>query len=322
MPLKAHAMNYQRIFMVAVCCFSAALTQQLNAFTPQENPKDLEGRWDMVIQKEGQELPSWLEIEHSGNHTLVGRFVYAFGSARPIAVVNVTNGKFNFSIPPQWEPGTRNMDFEGELIDGKLKGTMMYTDGKSYPWTAERAPLLKRNGQPVWGKPIQLFNGVDLKGWRALGENQWVVEDGVLRSPKSGANLVSEETFTDFKLHVEFRYEKGSNSGVYLRGRYEVQIEDDKGKEPWKGYLGAIYGFLTPSEMAAKEPGEWQTYDITLIGRMVTVVANGKTIISNQEIPGITGGAIDSKEGEPGPILFQGDHGPIDFRNIVITPAK
>lgn len=311
----------QRI-LAALVCFSVVFNVSTSA-SAQANPaKELEGRWDLVIQKDGNELPSWLEIEHSGNRTLVGRFVYAFGSARPIAVVTITNGKFSFSIPPQWEPGTRNMDFEGELIDGKLKGTMTYTDGKSYPWTGERAPLLKRTSEPVWGEQIKLFNGVDLTGWRAKGQNQWIVENGILRSPKSGANLISEQTFTDFKLHVEFRYEKGSNSGIYLRGRYEVQIEDDKGKEPWKGYLGAVYGFLTPSEMAAKDPGEWQTYDITLIGRMVTIVANGKTILCNQEIPGITGGAIDSKEGEPGPILFQGDHGPIDFRNIVITPAK
>jgi Domain of Unknown Function (DUF1080) len=312
----------QKFVLAVLLCVSTAFNLTLSASTPADLAKDLEGRWDMVIQKDGSELPGWLEIEHSGTKTLVGRFVYAFGSARPIAMVNIVNGRFNFSIPPQWEPGNRNMDFEGELIDGKLKGTMIYTDGKSYPWTAERAPLLKRTSAPVWSKPIKLFNGVDLKGWRAMGENQWIVENGVLRSPKSGANLGSEQTFTDFKLHIEFRYEKGSNSGIYLRGRYEVQIEDDKGKEPWKGYLGAIYGFLTPSEMAAKEAGEWQTYDITLIGRMVTIVANGKTIISNQEIPGITGGALDNKEGEPGPILFQGDHGPIDFRNIVITPAK
>lgn len=282
----------------------------------------LEGRWNLLIEKDGQQLPSWLEIEHSGTKTLVGRFVYAFGSARPIAVVNVTNEKFNFSIPPQWEPGDRNMDFEGELVGENLKGAMTYTDGKKYNWTATRAPLLKRNAEPVWGQPITLFNGKDMKGWKAMGPNQWIMENGILRSLKSGSNLVSEQTFTDFKLHVEFRYEKGSNSGVYLRGRYEVQIEDDKGKEPWKGYLGAIYGFLTPSVMAAKDAGEWQTYDITLVGRMVTVVANGITIISNQEIPGITGGAIDNKENEPGPIMFQGDHGPIDFRNIVITPAK
>jgi hypothetical protein len=101
-----------------------------------------------------------------------------------------------------------------------------------------------------------------------------------------------------------------------------VQIEDSKGMEPLKDYLGAIYGFLPPSEMVAKDPGEWQSYDITLVGRMVTVVANGKTIICNQEIPGITGGAMDSNEGNPGPFLLQGDHGPIDFRNIVVTPAK
>jgi hypothetical protein len=288
----------------------------------QSPTASLEGRWDLVVEKDGKQIPSWLEIEHSGRATLVGRFCYAFGSARPVAVVNVNNNKFSFSIPPQWEPGSRNMDFEGELVGDQLKGTMVYTDGNTSNWTGVRAPLLNRDKEPVWDKPVTLFNGKDLTGWKALGENQWVVEDGILRSKKSGANLVSEKTFTDFKLHVEFRYEKGSNSGVYLRGRYEVQIEDDKGKEPWKGYLGAVYGLITPSEMAAKEAGEWQTYDITLIGRMVTVVANGKTIISNQRIDGITGGAIDSKEGEPGPILFQGDHGPIDFRNIVITPAK
>ncbi|MBI1767249.1 MAG: DUF1080 domain-containing protein [Bacteroidetes bacterium] len=282
----------------------------------------IEGRWDMTIQKDGRELPSWLEIEKSGRKTLVGRFVYAFGSARPIAVVNVANGKFSFSIPPQWEQGTRNMDFEGELDGGNLKGTMIYTDDKKYTWTAVRAPLLRGSGEPAWGQPIKLINDADMKGWHAMGENQWKVENGVLRSAKSGSNLVSDQKFSDFKLHIEFRYDKGSNSGVYLRGRYEVQIEDNKGKEPSKTYLGGVYGFLTPSEMVAKDPGEWQSYDVTLIGRMVTVVANGVTIISNQEIPGITGGAIDSKEGEPGPLLLQGDHGPIDFRNIVITPAK
>ena len=155
-----------------------------------------------------------------------------------------------------------------------------------------------------------------------MGENQWVVENGVLRSPKSGSNLVSEQKFTDFKLHIEFRCPKGSNSGVYLRGRYEVQIEDNFGRQPEKHLMGSIYGFLTPSEMAAKEAGEWQSYDITLIGRRVNVVANGKTIICNQEIPGITGGALDSREGEPGPIYLQGDHGPIEYRNIIITPAR
>jgi len=327
MPMKRNIMNIlnftpsrTRTFLCLVLLTMLSLRVSAQS-ADSVTARAIEGRWDLVIQKDGKMLPSWLEIEHSGIRTLVGRFVYESGSARPISVVNVVNGKFNFSIPPQWEPGDRNMDFEGEVSGENIKGSMIFTDGKKYEWTGVRAPSLKRQGEPVWGKPIKLFNGVDLKGWHAMGENQWKVENGVLRSLKSGSNLVSDQTFTDFKLHVEFRYEKGSNSGVYLRGRYEVQIEDSKGKEPWKGYLGGVYGFLTPSEMVAKAAGEWQTYDITLVGRMVTIVANGKTIISNQEIPGITGGAIDSKEGEPGPILFQGDHGPIDLRNIVITPA-
>jgi hypothetical protein len=282
----------------------------------------LEGRWDMTLVMNGEELPSWLEVEHSGFHTLVGRFVFANGSARPISKVNFDGERFSFSIPPQWESENKDLEFEGALTVKGLTGTLVYTDGKKYNWTAVTAPSLKREGEPVWGEPINLFNGVDLKGWHAMGANQWKVENGILRSTQSGSNLVTDTTFTDFRLHIEFRYQKESNSGVYLRGRYEVQIDDSKGMDPWVGHLGAIYGFLTPNEMVAKDPGVWQSYDITLRGRMVTIIANNKLVIYNQEIPGITGGAINSKEGEPGPILLQGDHGPIDYRNIILTPIK
>ena len=282
----------------------------------------IEGRWDITVHEKGKETPSWLEVVHSGNHGFVGQFVGSSGSARPISKINFSNGKMSFTIPPQWEKENKDLIFEATLEGDSLTGSMMAADGNMYTWSAHRAPLLRRQNAPVWGKPIRLFNGTSLAGWHAMGENQWKAVSGVLQSPHSGSNLVTDRTFTDFKLHIEFRYPKGSNSGVYLRGRYEVQVEDDKGKEPKKDMLGAIYGFITPSEMAAKDAGEWQAYDITLTGRMVTVVLNGKKIICNQEIPGITGGAIDSREGEPGPLLIQGDHGPIEYRNIVITPAK
>ena len=280
------------------------------------------GRWDITVHMAGKEFPSWLEVDHSGFHALVGSFVSIVGSARPISQINFADNKMSFTIPPQREGGNGDVHLEASFQGDSLSGTGNYSDGKTFTWTAHRAPSLKRSGKPVWGTAIRLFNGKDLTGWHAMGENQWKVENGILRSPHSGANLITDKTFTDFKLHIEFRFPKGSNSGIYLRGRYETQIEDDHDNEPALGLIGAIYGFVAPSEIAAKGPGEWQTYDITLVGRMVTVVLNGVTVICNREIPGITGGAINSREEEPGPLLIQGDHGPIDYRNIVLTPAK
>lgn len=324
----------KNLFLFGMCCWLAAgQAMALPATETSSNrthrpaaadPKDLIGRWDITIDRDGKPAPSWLEVKLSGNRTLVGYFVGITGSARPVSKVNFDNGKFGFSIPPQWERGDQDLVLEGELTANGMQGTIVLPDGKKYNWTGVKAPYLKRTAAPVWGKAIELFNGKDLTGWKAIGrENQWEVRNGILTSPRSGSNLISDQRFTDFKLHVEFRFQKGSNSGVYLRGRHEVQIEDNPADEhPTAHLFSGVYGFLTPSEIASKGPGEWQTYDITLVGRMVTVVANGKTVISNQEIPGITGGALDSNEGEPGPIYIQGDHGPIEFRKITITPAK
>ncbi|HTQ27413.1 MAG TPA: DUF1080 domain-containing protein [Puia sp.] len=289
---------------------------------PWPDSPSVEGRWDLTVSGTDRSFPSWLEIRHSGLHTLVGQFVGGGGSARPISKINFKDGMIGFSIPPQWERGDNDLVFEASFSGDSLAGTMLSSDGKKFTWIGHRAPSLRRNREPEWGKPVQLFDGKDLNGWHAQGANQWIAESGMLRSPRSGSNIVTDGKFTDFKLHIEFRYPQGSNSGVYLRGRYEVQIEDSKGREPLNDQLGAVYGFIAPTDMMAKDPGEWQSYDITLVGRMVTVVANGKTIICNREIPGITGGAIDSREAEPGPFLLQGDHGPIDFRNIILTPAK
>ncbi|WP_207632477.1 3-keto-disaccharide hydrolase [Foetidibacter luteolus] len=309
----------QRFFMPAiVACVSVSMSLAQH----DAGPAAIEGRWDLTVDINGKPFPSWLEVRHSGIRTLVGQFVGTGGSARPISKVNFTDNKVSFAIPPQWEQESNDMQFQAALANDKLTGTIITPAGKTHSFTGVRAPALRRTAEPVWGDPVSIFNGKDLTGWHALGENQWIVENGVLRSPKSGANLVTDNKYNDFKLHIEFRYPKESNSGVYLRGRYEVQVMDSKGMEPLSGYLGGIYGFIAPLEMVAKDPGEWQSYDITLVGRVVTVVANGKTIICNQEIPGVTGGALDSNEGEPGPLQIQGDHGPIEYRNIVITPAK
>jgi len=295
------------------------LSMTLNAQTPIPGESFI-GRWDLTMTQGENELPSWLEISKSGHSTLIGRFVYAFGSARPIAHVMIDGDQFSFSIPNQWEAPGR-MSFTGQKIDGGLIGTMTYVDGKTYNWKGVRAPLLERTDVPIWGTTQSLFNGKNMDGWHVKGQSQWKVEDGTLINMKSGGNLFTDEVFNDFMLRVVFRYPEGSNSGIYLRGRHEVQIEDNYGKYPSSLYFGGIYGFLTPNQMAAKPAGQWQEYKITLVGRRVSVVANGKAIITDQIIPGITGGAIDSDEGAPGPIFIQGDHGPIEFKVVEITPA-
>lgn len=282
------------------------------------------GRWDLVVQRGTQTAPSWLEVERSGSATLVGQFVGSGGSARPIAKIEFTDGTFRFAIPPQWESNPRDLTFEGRLEGDRISGSMTMGDGQKLTWSGTRAPSLRRASRPVWGGPVPLLNGNSLNGWQPLGrgESQWSAVGGILQNAKSGANLVTVQKFDDFKLHLEFRVPKGANSGVYLRGRYELQIDDAAGLEPSSHHLGGVYGFVAPSENVARAAGEWQSIDVTLVGRMLTYELNGTTVISNREIPGITGGAIDSAEAEPGPLLLQGDHGPVDYRNIVITPAR
>lgn len=289
-----------------------------------EEAKGLIGRWDLTVDKDGKDAPSWLEVKLSGRDVLVGAFVSDAGSSRPISYITLQNGKFSFQIPPQWEGGGGLFTIEGELTGDGIRGTVTTNKGDRYNFTGVKAPYLVRTGEVQWGEPVELFNGNDLTGWKTSGDNsQWVVEDGILINKETGANLISEQQFDDFKLIAEFRYTERGNSGIYLRGRYEVQIEDSPmDAYPTAIHFGAIYGFLSPTEIATLGPNQWNRYEITLRGRMVTIVANGKTIISNREIPGITGGALDSREGEPGPIYLQGDHTAVEFRKLTVIPAK
>ena len=280
------------------------------------------GRWNLTVQGPKATYPSWLEVTHSGTSTLVGRFVGGGGSARPISRVDFADGKLRFAIPPQWEKETNDLVVEATLSGDVLEGTLVTPAGERHRFTGRRAPSLRRVAAPVWGEPVALFNGKDLTGWTTFGgTNQWTADAGVLKNVKSGANLVTTSKFTDFKLHAEVNCPRGSNSGLYLRGRYEVQVEDSTGPEPSSVLMGGVYGFLVPNEHAGTGPDTWQTLDITLVGRRVTIVLNGKTIVADQAIPGITGGALDGDEGAPGPIYLQGDHGAVQYRNLTITPA-
>ncbi len=316
-------------FVLTFIGFIPALAQRV------ESDSELIGKWDLAITMTGEQIenlglfrhglmasdgfPGWLEVKLSGFSTLVGYYVGYEGSARPISEVHYSaeKKKYHFTIPPQW----MNIDdiyFEFELKDNKLSGFKML-NGNKLSWTGVRAPSLERKESPVWGNPVNLLTK-NMERWIIPANNKFEMIDGVMVNKEKGGNLITNQKFNDFKLSVEFRYPEGSNSGIYLRGRYELQIEDSKGRADDVS-IGGIYGFIAPSVNAAKKPGEWQTFEITLVGRHVTIVHNGVEVVSNRPIPGITGGSLDSREGEPGPIMIQGDHGSVEFRKFVITPS-
>ncbi len=183
-----------------------------------------------------------------------------------------------------------------------------------------------------FGKPIKLFNGVDLTGWKLVEEkavNGWRVVDGVLvndpvqeegKPHVQYGNLRTVDEFEDFNLKLQVNVPAGSNSGIYLRGIYEIQVMDSYGRGLDSHHMGAVYSRITPTVSAEKPAGEWQDFDITLCDRHITVVLNGKTIINNQPVYGVTGGALTACVFKPGPIYLQGDHGKVLYRNIVLRP--
>lgn len=203
---------------------------------------------------------------------------------------------------------------------------------------ARPAPPVVTPGPYVQALPpkdaVVLFDGSTLDRFMMSDSScaTWRIADGALEVVPGTGTLMTREAFGDVQLHIEWmapnpprgRDQDRGNSGVFFGGgRYEVQVLDSYRNATYPdGQAAALYGQFPPLVNASRPPGEWQTYDITLFGRTVTIVANGVTVISEQVIAGPTGGAIDSREGEPGPILLQGDHGPIEFRNMIITPAR
>jgi hypothetical protein len=226
----------------------------------------------------------------------------------------------------------------GNTLEGTMSGPKRSGNGVSTKkFTGKRMPPMPDTpdlSKLKFEKPIKLFNGKDLSGWKLIDpkkSNGFKVVDGMLINdpvqPKDGehisyGNIRTQQDFSDFNLKLEVMVPKGNNSGVYLRGLYEIQVVDSYGKELDSHNMGALYSRITPSEAAEKPAGEWQTFDITLVDRHVTVIFNGKKIIDNQPVWGPTGGAMSADVLSPGPIYLQGDHGNVAYRNIVLTPIK
>jgi len=303
-------MRLLTITMTAACLLTPLLCQK--------SSDPFIGRWDITVTAGTSVYPDWLEVGQNGSALNV-RIQPRGGSVRPVKEARIEESHLILTLNPgtMWDV----------TVDGdRLSGVQKRADKVTAQLAGARAPELNRKPPKAWTKPEPLFNGKDLTGWEPDNPktNHWVASDGVLLNESKGANLRSVRKFDDFKLHIEFNCPDDGNSGIYLRGRYELQVEYvPEGREDRYHMMGSIYGMVAPTVDVPRRPGTWESFDVTLVGRRVTIVRDGVKTIDNQEIAGITGGAIDAHEGESGPFYFQGDHtGGMMYRNITISVPK
>ncbi len=326
--------------LVLLCLITLAPAQSTDNVTP------FLGRWAL-------DLPGgagWLQVRQEKGY-LDGDLLWYGGSVVPVDHIFLDGETLVVSRTRKLE---RNKDAAGKperthiaaewiecsLYQDVLVGTRYAAanDGMSVSKTKftgkkipdlPAAPDLKKI---KYAKPVTLFNDKDLSGWTLTSseaKNGFKVENGVLVNDPvqtegqphiNYGNLRTTAVFEDFNLKLQVNIPKGNNSGIYLRGIYEVQVYDSYGLPLDSHNMGAIYSRITPTLAAEKPAGEWQDVDMILCDRHVTVILNGKTIIDNQPLLGCTGGALTADEFVPGPIYLQGDHGRVLYRNIVLTP--
>jgi hypothetical protein len=283
------------------------------------------GRWNLTGTGQDADHVYWLEVTEAGDK-LTGKLLNRGSSPVELAKVAVENGELVFQLPAGRDnrPGT---EFHAKLQGEKLVGN--HAEGtRTVNWVGVRPPKWPKadaNAPHKFGTPVELFNG---KSWDAFDtqpsnyEVKWAVEDGALTNTPPTRNLVSKQKFKDFKINAEYKLAQNSNSGIYLRGRYELQVLDDYGKPPDVHSHMAIYGWTAPRVNASKPVGEWQAMEAIIVGNRVTVTLNGQRVHDNAEIQAITGGALDANETEPGPILLQGDHTKVWYRKVIVTPIQ
>jgi hypothetical protein len=288
-------------------------------------PPPVVGRWNLTVTgPDGAPFPSWLEITF-GPEGLGGRFCGRAGVAHALARVQWTKTKELIFTDASQEGGVAvERIYRAKIRNGELDGTSAVDAGAPWTFGGVRSPKLVEPHRPHWGKAVPLI-ARGLNGWRLRGDGQhacWTATDGTISNKTPCVDIISDGKYENFKLHVELKLGPKSSSGVYLRGRYEVRIADDAGAPPGLLGTGAVHGLLAPTRNAAGKADEWQTLDVTLLGRKVAVVLNGQSVIDGQDIIGPTGGALNSDEAVPGPIMIRGSEGSVSFRNVVITPIS
>jgi hypothetical protein len=299
-------------------CLSPVLSQKSNPFL---------GRWDIEVAPSGNaaSYPDWMELAEKDGAATALRIQPRSGSVFTATDFKIAGTHLSVNWP-HTDAKAPAVTWELDLTENRINGVERRGGTVIAYLAGNRAPALDRKIPAAWSDPQSLFSGKDLAGWEPIGnaKNNWTAKDGELVNQAAGANLRTSRTFSDFKLHIEYNCPNDGNSGIYLRGRYEVQIEYQAadGADPLHS-MGAIYSFVAPTINVARKPGTWESFDITLAGRRVTVFRNRIKTIDNQEISGPTGGALDANENDPGPFYLQGDHtGGMRFRNITVQVQK
>jgi hypothetical protein len=288
---------------------------------PAAASSSFDGKWDLTVPSDERNRAWWLEVRGAGTPSASGSFIGAPGGGLDaIENVRVDAGELRWTI----RKPKRVLEYRARIAGNRLEGTLE-EDGKTTAFHGVRAPKFASADAALYreGTPVHLFNGKDLSGWKPTHTRRpmkWSVEDGILKNAPGTTDIVTEGKFWNFRLQGEYRVGEHSNSGIGLRGRYEVQILEDYGKAASDKGNGALYSRIKPSENASKPANEWQTFDITLLENVVTVNLNGKTVIDHQVVEGLTAIATDPNEGEPGPIILQGDHGSVEVRKLTLIP--
>jgi hypothetical protein len=303
------------VLIAAAAAWLAPLGAQQNPFT---------GRWNLIGTGDNAGSVYWLEVKEEGGK-LTGTFLNRSSSPFPLVSITIENGELIFR-PRGPKPEVPGPEFRAKAEGGKLTGSVQIKD-RTLTFVGVRPaawPAMNASGKHTFGKPIELFDGKSLDAWEIQHKTRpikWAVVEGVMTNePPQANNLISKEKFKDFRIAAEYKLDKDSNSGIYLRGRYELQVLDDFGKPADKNSHMSLYGWTPPAVNASKAPGEWQTMEATVVGNKVTVLLNGQKVHDNATLEAITGGALDANETEPGPIMLQGDHGKVWYRKVTVTP--
>lgn len=303
-------------FCLAIWLCAAAVT------LAQDNP--FLGKWNITGVGQYSNQVYWLEVKIEDGK-LAGYFLNRSGSVLKLPEIKIENDQLIFS--PAGRPNAPKAVHTAKVEEDRLLG-MLTIGEQQIPWLGERPPVwgnFDANAKHKFGSPVVLFDGKSLEHWLGQVKDKelgWSIVDGTMTNQPHANNLVSRHHFENFKIQCEYKVEPNSNSGIYLRGRYELQVLDDAGKEPGIHGHMALYSRVAPKMNASLPVGQWQTMEAIIVGNKLSVWLNGKKVHDNTTIEGITGGALDCNEAASGPIMIQGDHEKITYRKVVVTPIR